>query len=223
MTSIAIIIFSPHKTKFETLTEKINKNYCKKNNYDYFTFNKCPVLMENKYYNWCSYYYVLELLQKQEKKYDYVLYIDSNSFFCDHNKRIEQWIISDKNIYIGLDTTFKYILRKNNPTKVKTNVTIFKNSDWTVQFLNFILTDLNYKQYWKIKNGCETAFRRCLFFNNCNIKDNICFIKNFNFNNYNGDLKKYIKNGGWVLSLTNSQDENYNENLAKQFIKINKL
>jgi len=222
MTSIAIIIFSPHKTNFETLTEKINKNYCIKNNYDFFTFNKCPVLMENKNIKWCSYYYILELLQKQEKKYDYVLYIDSNSFFCDHNKRIEQWIVNDKNIYIGLDSTVKYILRKNNPTKVKTNVTIFKNSDWTIHFLNFILTDSIHAQYWKIKNGCETAFRRCLFYNSCNIKDNICFIKNFNFNNYNGDLKKYIKNGGWVLSLTNSEDENHNENLAKQFIKFNK-
>lgn len=222
MTSIAIIIFSPHKTNFETLTEKINKKYCIKNNYDFFTFNNCPVFMQNKNYNWCSYYYILELLQKQEKKYDYVLYIDSNSFFCDHNKRIEQWILSDKNIYIGLDPTVKYILRKNNPTKVKTNVTIFKNSDWTIQFLNFILTDSKHKQYWKIKNGCETAFRRCLFFNNCNIKDNICFIKNFNFNNYNDNLKNYIKNGGWVLSLTNIEDENQKQTIAKQFIKINK-
>ena len=38
MTSIAIIIFSPHKTNFETLTEKINKKYCITNNYDLFTF-----------------------------------------------------------------------------------------------------------------------------------------------------------------------------------------
>lgn len=222
MTSIAIIIFSPHKTNFETLTEKINKKYCITNNYDLFTFNKFPVLMENKSYNWCSYYYVLEVLQKQEKKYNYVLYIDSNCFFCDYNIRIEQWIESDKNIHIGLDTTVKYIFKKNNPTKVKTNTIIFKNSDWTIDFLNFMLIDSIHKPYWNIKNGYETAFRRCLFFNNFNIKENIYFIKNFNFNNYNRDLKNYIKNGGWILNLSNCEDENHKQNLAKLFIKINK-
>ena len=101
----------------------------------YLHFNKFPVLMENKSYNWCSYYYVLEVLQKQEKN-TIMFYILILIVFCDYNIRIEQWIESDKNIHIGLDTTVKYIFKKNNPTKVKTNTIIFKNSDWTIDFLN---------------------------------------------------------------------------------------
>ena len=85
-----------------------------------------------------------------------------------------------------------------------------------------MLIDSIHKPYWNIKNGYEIAFRKCLFFNNFNIKENIYFIKNFNFNNYNRDLKNYIKNGGWILNLTNCEDENHKQNLAKLFIKINK-
>tara|TARA_Y100000992_G_C21262903_1_gene492283 strand:+ start:1336 stop:2004 length:669 start_codon:yes stop_codon:yes gene_type:complete len=222
MTSIAIIMFFPYKTKTTTLIEKINKQYCLKNNYDFYGFHKIPVFMENKNNNFCSYYYILEVLQKQDKKYDHVLYIDSKSYLCNHSIKIEHWLTCDKNIFIGLDKNIKHILRHSNPTSIKANVCIFKNSDWTIQFLNFILTDLIHKPYWKIKNGYEIIFRKCLVYNYCNIKQNISFIRNFNFNTYSSDLKYYIKNGGWILSLTDNEDESLNENLANQFIKINK-
>ena len=222
MTSIAIIMFSPHKTKITTLTEKINKQYCSKNNYDFYCFHKIPVLMENRNHNLCSYYYILDLLQIQEKTYDYILYIDSKSFLCNHAEKIEKWLIGDKNIFIGLDHNVKHIIRQNNPTSIKANVIIFKKSNWTIDLLNFLLTDLKHTPYWKIKNGYEIIFRKCLVYNYCNIKQNIYFIKNFNFNSCSSQLKDYIKNGGWILSLTDNQDDFLNENLANQFIKINK-
>ena len=223
MTSIAVIMFSPYRTSAEFLIEKINRQYCLKNNYDFYCFQTIPVLMENRNNNWCAYYYILDVLQKQNKKYNYVLYIDSKSILCNHSTLIETWLVNDKNIYIGLDPNVKYILRKNNPTSIKSNVIIFKNSEWTIHFLNFMINEQSYKPFWKLKNGYETAFRKNLIYNYCNIKQNISFIKNFNFNSYSDKLITYINKGGWILSLTDNQDETVNESIAMQFIKINKL
>ena len=222
MTLIAIIMFFPYKTKTTNLIEKINKQYCLKNNYDFYSFHKIPVFMENKNNNFCSYYYILDVLQKQDKKYDYVLYIDSKSYLCNHTIKIENWLTCDKNIFIGLDKNTKHILRHSNPTSIKANVCIYKNTDWTIQFLNFLLTDLKHSSYWKTKNGYEIVFRKSLVYNYYNIKQNISFIRNFNFNTFSSNLTDYIKKGGWILSLTDIEDESLNENLANQFIKINK-
>ena len=222
MTSIAVIMFSPYKSSVENLIEKINRQYCFKNKYDFYYFQKIPVLMENRNNNWCSYYYILDVLQKQNKKYNYVFYIDSRCFLCNHSKLIESWLVNDKNIYIGLDPTVKYIKRQSNPKSVKTNVIIFKNSEWTIDFLNFIINEQTYSPFWKIKNGYETAFRKILAYNYCNIIQNISFIKDFNFNNYSDNIIYYIHNGGWVLSLTDNKDETSNETIANKFIKINK-
>ena len=223
MTSIAIIMFCQNNIEFEKLTKKINKKYSLKHNYDFYCFDKIPKHLINRASCWCHLYYILEILQNKNKFYQYVLFIDSNTFICNHNKRIEDWITNDKNIYIGLDNSNPRILKFSTPTSVISNIIILKNTKWCIQFLHCLLIDLKFKEFWKYLNGVEIVFRKCLLYNFLNIKQNITFIRNFNFNSYNNNLNKYITNGGWGFILTNENDVLHNVLLAKEFIKINKL
>jgi len=47
MTTIAVIMFYTTNLQIGNYTEKINRHYCKKNNYDFYCFNEIPDILKN--------------------------------------------------------------------------------------------------------------------------------------------------------------------------------
>ena len=91
--SIAIVMFYtnlPKRYKFADSIEAINSKYCEVNNYDFFVYNIIPEIFKDRHPAWCKHFYILKHLV--ERKHDYVMWIDADSFFCNHSIRIEEWI-----------------------------------------------------------------------------------------------------------------------------------
>ena len=76
---IAIITFENRKgDEYIELHNKNMKSYCEKWNYDYLFYDTC---INNVY--WCKIYYVLDVLKSE--KYDYVLWMDSDTIIKNPN------------------------------------------------------------------------------------------------------------------------------------------
>jgi hypothetical protein len=81
---IAIITFENRKdAEYIDLHNKNVLEYCKKWNYDYLFYDKC---IHNVY--WCKLYYVLDALKT--KKYDYVMWMDSDAIIKNPDISVSQ-------------------------------------------------------------------------------------------------------------------------------------
>ena len=81
------------------ISKKINKEYCKYNNYNFSYYDKIPSNMKNRHPAWCKIYYLVEKMK--DKKYDYIMWIDGDAFFCNKNVKIEKWIKNNSDIIIS--------------------------------------------------------------------------------------------------------------------------
>jgi len=93
----AIITFENRIEPYVKLHNQILQDYCKKWNYEYLFYNSC---VHNVY--WCKMYYVLSALLTN--KYDYVLWMDSDSIIKNKNYSLD--LIANKyssDIFIGSD------------------------------------------------------------------------------------------------------------------------
>ena len=117
------------KEKYIKLHNQNIKKYVEKYDYKYIFYNKCN---ENNY--WCKIYMVLDALQTD--KYDYVMWMDSDTIIKDFNIDIGDVInMYSSDIYVGSDNNPKYDI-------INSGVFIIKNSDIGKNFLkdcvNFI-------------------------------------------------------------------------------------
>jgi len=132
------------KEKYIKLHNQNIKKYVEKYDYKYMFYNKCN---ENNY--WCKIYMVLDALQTD--KYDYVMWMDSDTIIKDFNIDIGDVInMYSSDIYVGSDNNPKYDI-------INSGVFIIKNSDIGKNFLkdcvNFIPEvcinkDGSLKGYW---------------------------------------------------------------------------
>ena len=58
MLKICVVMFYTKDYKIGSHTEKINREYCKKNNYTLIVYNKIPNELESRHSSWCKHYYL---------------------------------------------------------------------------------------------------------------------------------------------------------------------
>lgn len=108
--------------KYIKLHNQNMKEYSKKYGHKYIFYNKCN---ENNY--WCKVYMVLDALETN--KYDYVIWMDSDTLIKDFDMDINKILNSySSDILIGSDNNPKYDL-------INSGVFIIKNTDIGIQFL----------------------------------------------------------------------------------------
>lgn len=136
-------IIKKNKILFVTYDNRINlpyvkihnkniKQYCKKWNFEYKYFDNCK---HNTY--WCKIHMLLNELQTN--KYDYVIWLDSDTYIFDMKINISDIFNKySSDIFIGSD---------NNPSFDLTNAGVFaiKNSDVGRQFLVDCINSFNIK------------------------------------------------------------------------------
>jgi hypothetical protein len=118
--------------------------YASNNNYDYLFLNECS---NNEKVNindyWCKIYKVLEILKTN--KYNYVMWVDSDTIITDYNKSLESFIskFGDKDIIIGLDCWEKC----NSLHQINSGVFIIKNSEVGKRFLQDCIDVIDSKSW----------------------------------------------------------------------------
>ena len=222
--SIAIVMFYtnlPKRYKFADSIEAINRKYCEVNKYDFFVYNIIPETLKNRHPAWCKHFYILKHLV--EGQHDYIMWIDADAFFCNHSIRIEEWIkkASPKDNIIARDAGhslqnfYIHLLSRRGLPLINSGVMIFKTTEDNIKLLNHILYDpiyipnYSHKRTSNPKTGIvgwdQAAVRDCYRKNINNMKTNtwICMDLNLNNNCEAENLEDYIKNGGFIIHLTN--------------------
>lgn len=210
---IAVVSFSTHDYKIGKYTKVINKKYCKKNGYDFYFYETIPDVLKERHPAWCKLYYLH--VQMQNSKYDYITWIDADAFFCNNKLKIEDWIkkSSGKNIIISRDPGYTLTQYKNsNEKRVNSGVMIYKNCYENINLLKYMLYDpifepnynfvRSFNKNIKITGWDQAAIRYCLV-NNPYMKNNTYINLDTNLNNNTHNVKKYIKNNGFIIHLTN--------------------
>lgn len=122
---------TPNIHVYSKLSERINKAYAEKHNYDFKIFDYMPT---DRAPQWCKIKVILDLLN--DYKYDYLFWIDADAFFNKHDIKLEKWI-SDYEIVICDDEKNSYI-----ENTINTGTMLIKCSDWNKWFFQEIW---NYK------------------------------------------------------------------------------
>jgi len=142
------------------LLKNINKKYCLKNNYDFIFFDKKMIKdldFENKY---SPYWWKVALILKimMESDYDYIMWLDSDACFNDHNFKLENLCSVDKNIifYMCSDN-----IEWHSPFNA--GVWIIKNDSRGKEFMLEWLNMYNSSKWTKNKGkwSCKNLFFSC--------------------------------------------------------------
>jgi hypothetical protein len=106
-----------YKSLFD-YTSKSLISYCERNGYDFEGY-----LIPKEYTKLPS-FYKIELLLKDLKDYDYVLWIDVDALIIRPDFKLESLFKNDRNLYISNTINF-----------VNCGVMMFRKSEWSVNFL----------------------------------------------------------------------------------------
>ena len=176
-------------------TDRINRKYCEKNGYDYKVFHTVHPQTCDKHPAWSKIPYIMDVMGA----YDYVFWIDSDAFFCNHDKRIEDWIIPGKDICMCIDAG-----DGSDITRVNTGAMIVKNTKWTGDYLEQLVTSTQFIPYYRddILQLEQGAIRKTLA-EYPGVMGHVGVITDTNFNNNTNNVSGYIRNGGYILHMTN--------------------
>lgn len=125
-------------------SEKINKEYCKLYDIDYFC-EKDEKIIQNAIESegYTKQWYKIHLIKKEllTNNYDYVIFIDADAAIVNFNVDILRFInkAPDKDLIIGSDMNS----RKYHSDPINTGVMIFKNTKWSVEFLEKVWSTAN--------------------------------------------------------------------------------
>ena len=90
---------------YSELSENINRKYCEKNNYDFKVVKNIDV--EGRALQWCK----VKVVSENMKDYNYVIWIDSDAIFHNHNIQLESFINkSNKDILVCDDIREKMVV-----------------------------------------------------------------------------------------------------------------
>lgn len=124
--TIVVAQFCSDSIPYAKYTKEINKLYCEKHGYIYHIEENADKITQDKdrHPKW----YKVKLIQEAFDKYnpDYVMYMDIDAMFSDHNQKIESFIDEKYELTFPKDQT-KLIL-------FSTSVFIAKNSPWVRKF-----------------------------------------------------------------------------------------
>lgn len=133
---IVVTQFYTSNVAYGEYSEKINRDYCNKNGYEYFV-EKDKDKIKNRIgvrsWTWYKPFLIEEVFSKHPDC-DYVLFMDMDAIFCNNDRRIEEFITNDFSILMTEDY---------GPSLVNAGVMLLKNNQFSKNFI---------KQWWDI---CE--------------------------------------------------------------------
>lgn len=138
MKKLLICQFYTPNLEYAVKSEAINKKYCETFGIDYFSQTDKEVIdtgRQNRAYTWYKIPLLLDLLKTKE--YEYVMYIDADAVF----------VRDDYNITTKLDEYYDFDFLCSSdfgPDLVNGGVLIFKNTDWSIDFLERVWDSANY-------------------------------------------------------------------------------
>jgi hypothetical protein len=122
--NIAILdCFSTNYKEIFRITSPSKKKYCEKYSFDFSVFN---FDLKDRTHHWGRILGLKEVLPK----YDYVLYLDTDTIILDYNFDLRNFILSCGDFQIVTGPL-------PNEGHIGTNGMIFKSTEWNMSFLDF--------------------------------------------------------------------------------------
>jgi Methyltransferase domain/Protein of unknown function, DUF273 len=112
---------------YSKYTKAINEKYCNEKGYSYFAeedVSKIRNGMSDRSISWYKPKFILDVLEKFNP--EYVLFLDADAIVCNSSYSIQDFIDPEYNIVCTED---------HGPSVVNAGVFIFKNTEWTKNFL----------------------------------------------------------------------------------------
>ena len=179
-------------------TEQINRKYCEKHGYDFKVLHNIHPNTRDLHPAWSKLPHMCDILSD----YDYVVWIDGDAFFCNHDQKIEDWV-TDQDITVGIDPG-DYV--PGQDFRVNTGLMIIKNTDWFKAYVKLLCSSKIFTPFHRdVRSQWEQGAMRASMVNLRGVMGHYGIVKNTNFNNNTNNVKEYIDRGGFVLHMTNFQ------------------
>ena len=161
------MINSPGIHEYAQYSTKLNYDYATKHGYD-FIVNRCPDAIDadwkwDKNNQYVLVWYKSEFIKKYLPSYHYLVYIDSDAYFKDMNKKIEDFLREEQDdslMYMAADcTNSNFCWNADGPNG---GVIIVKNTPETFTILDDWINAPNNEmcEKWKYKHPRE---QQCLW------------------------------------------------------------
>ena len=192
------------------LTQPSVIEYCKTHGYDYYFQDSG--FDSNKIIGWERYDITLRKLDL----YDYIFYLDADAMIMNHTIRLENIIDNNYDILIAYNSIAK------DWTGINTGVILFKNSQWTKDFLNHLNSKTHFHTTWAYEQG---ALIEAYTNNEMDCQKHIKLVKNRLFNSYAHQwyVEDNFRIGDFVCHAagsSNSYRERLFTELNKKIIKL---
>jgi len=195
MKKIVIAQFYTKNLSYGKFSEEINKKYCEEKGYTYHVekdTDKIKTYIEDRAHTWAKPKLILEVMEKYDC--DYVLFLDMDAVVSDNTIRIEEFIDDD----FDLIATEDY----SSHSKMNAGVLLFKNSEWSRNFMNdwweagnylrggdcsSLSTNNNQEGYFKNNLWHDQTCLTVLYDRSSNVKNKVKIITNrsLNWREYN--------------------------------------
>jgi SAM-dependent methyltransferase len=187
--TIKIIQYYTSNLQYAITSEKINKEYCDKYGFEYFSQTDNDTIRntsDNRAVQW----YKIKFIQQQleESNVDYIMFMDADAIFVkpevDIRTIIEDYL--DKELIISEDF---------GPDIVNTGVMIFKNTNWSVDFLKRIWEGGNKISRGKYRTDIwhEQTIVSAYLYVNDNDRDKTVILSPLDFNSINDNILRQDK------------------------------
>jgi hypothetical protein len=192
--NIAILTIGTNDVKFYSkYVFPINQAYAHKHGYCYIQYNQ--TLDITRPIPWSK----ILAIKQQLNNYDWILYIDADAIFFNHDIRIENFIDKQYNLIIskamGQSWVDKYYLNNSEFVNINTGVFIIKGkSTWSSCLLNYIYdkTDRINHSWWENQALSDVYKENNVYFNS-KIKIMDQYTLN-GFENFMYDYKEFDNN-----------------------------
>lgn len=126
---IVIAQFYSKNVSYGEFAEKINRNYCEKNNYEYYVETDTEKMLDKlqgRSWTWYKPHLIKDVFEKYPDC-DYVFFLDIDAIFSSNDRRIEEFIVENNSITMTTDY---------GPSLVNAGVMLLKHDDYSKEFLN---------------------------------------------------------------------------------------
>ena len=187
--TIKIIQYYTSNLQYAVTSEKINKEYCNKYGFQYFSQTDDKIIREtsdNRAVQW----YKIKFIQQQleESDVDYIVFMDADAIFVKQDFNICEIIKNypDKELIISEDF---------GPDIVNTGVMIFKNTEWSINFLKRIWEGGNKISRGKYRTEIwhEQTIMSAYLYVNDNDSDKTVILSPTDFNSINDNILRQDK------------------------------
>jgi hypothetical protein len=130
------MLYTPNIASYSAITEEINREYANRWGYSMNVMKKR--LANDRAPQWDKIQAVLQLMD-DPAQYEYIFWIDSDAYFNDHTKRIDEIMDLTKNTDLHISTDLPY-----GVWTVNTGIFCVRNNDWIKKFFKRIWSSKEY-------------------------------------------------------------------------------